>query len=152
MDFFSHLAWTFLLLARGNLLWQEVLLFGVLPDVLFVGAGLAYAPYLLFKGKPLSDEEAFPVALKVYRVSHSLVTVTALLAALSVFTNSLYYPALAMGLHVFLDLFTHRGSPVEPQMPLYPLEKPAVRGLIWWRNPLFLAANWALIIFIFFSR
>ena len=55
-------------------------------------------------------------------------------------------------MHVLLDLYTHLGSPAEPQMPIYPLEKPAVRGWIWWRNPYFLVADWAAIAAAYFFR
>ncbi len=40
MDFFSHLAWAYLLFPKGDPLTGEILFLSVLPDVLFVGAAL----------------------------------------------------------------------------------------------------------------
>ncbi len=152
MDFFSHLAWAYLLFPKGDPLTGEILFLSVLPDVLFVGAALLYSVNLFARTRRISRERMFPVVRKFYRAGHSLVTAAILLAALSVITGGFYYPVLALFMHVFFDLYTHLGSPAEPQMPFYPLETPAVRGLVWWRNPYFMAANWAAIAAAFFFR
>ncbi len=149
MDFFSHLAWAYLLFPKGDPLTKEILFFSVLSDILFVGAALLYSVNLFARTRTISRERMFPVVRKFYRAGHSLVTAAILLAALSVATGSFYYPVLALFLHILLDLYTHLGSPAEPQVPFYPLEKPAVKGWIWWRNPYFMAANWILIAFLY---
>ncbi|MFH1200463.1 MAG: hypothetical protein V1708_05325, partial [Candidatus Micrarchaeota archaeon] len=130
----------------------EILFFCVLPDLLFVGAALLYSVNLFARTRRISREKMFPIVRKFYRAGHSLATAAILLAVISLATGSFYYPVLALFLHVLLDLYTHLGSPAEPQMPLYPLQKPAVRGWIWWRNPVFLAANWAAIATAYFLR
>ncbi|MFH1107297.1 MAG: hypothetical protein V1787_05360 [Candidatus Micrarchaeota archaeon] len=150
MDFFSHVAWAYILFPHHDPHLFEVLLFSVLPDILFVGAALLYSVNLFARTRRIEREKAFPFVRTMYRVAHSVFTAASLFVILSLVTGGFYYPVLAMVLHIMLDLYTHRGSPVEPQMPLYPLARPSVRGWIWWRHPVFLAANWALIALFFF--
>ncbi len=150
MDFFSHLAWTYLLLFRGRPDLLQALFFGVFPDVIFVGAAIVFSINLFARTRQISRQKLFPLVKKAYQIGHSLITVAVFVVIASFLNGAFYFPVLAWVLHILLDLYTHRGSPAEPQMPLYPLTKPSIKGFIWWRNPYFMAANWALIAIVYF--
>ncbi len=156
MDFFSHIIWTFLLyrllgFASGDA--TQAAFFGVVPDIAF-----ALAIFLLSSGHFLRlrnlkgvREKYFKQVLVVYRYSHSWVSFAVFFAVSSLYLGKPYWPALGWALHILLDLWTHLGSPVEPQKPFFPLSQYAVKGWIWWRNPYFLALNWAAIVSLYFS-
>ncbi len=149
MDFFSHIAWAYLLLFRYREDMVQGLFFGVFPDVLFVSAAILYSINLFAKSKQISRQKVFPIVRQVYSVSHSFITIAVFALITFVLNGEFYYPILGWVLHVLFDLYTHKGSPVEPQYPLFPLRTPAIKGIIWWRNPYFLVANWTAIIVIY---
>lgn len=159
MDFFSHILWTYLLYRTlGPAAGSPVLaaFFGVVPDIAFVLAILFIAGPFAFRlrnirhFRPPKDPRFQRVRL-VYRWSHSMVSMAAFFLVSSLWLGAPYWPAFGWALHIILDLWTHRGSPVEPQMPFYPLSKFGVRGVIWWRNPYFLVVNWALLALAYFG-
>ncbi len=151
MDFFSHLAWTYLLFFRGREDYLQGLFFGVFPDVMFVCAAILFSINLFARSQKISRQRLFPQVRKVYLISHSLISVAAFAAAIYFLSGELYYPTIAWVLHILLDLYTHKGSPAEPQMPLYPLPTPSIKGLIWWRNPYFMVANWTAILIVYLA-
>lgn len=126
------------------------LFFGVFPDIVFVTAAIMLSINMFARSREISRNKLFPIVRKFYAVSHSFITIAFFAVITSVISGGFYYPVIGWLLHVVLDLYTHKGSPVEPQYPLYPLEKPAIKGYIWWRNPYFMAINWTLIIILFF--
>ncbi|MFH0970933.1 MAG: hypothetical protein V1835_00035 [Candidatus Micrarchaeota archaeon] len=150
MDFFSHLAWTYLLLFRGRPDMVQGLFFGVFPDIIFVGLAIILSINLFARTRQISRQKLFPFVRRAYLVGHSLITVAVFCIIASIISGGFYFPALAWALHILFDIYTHKGSPAEPQMPLYPLQKPSIKGYIWWRNPYFMAANWLLILLVYF--
>ncbi|MBU1196883.1 hypothetical protein KJ765_00065 [Candidatus Micrarchaeota archaeon] len=154
MDFFSHVIWTYLLFRSfgfDNSLVAQSVFFGLLPDLTFVIAGILLgSKYWIEEGKRPTRERLRSVFF-MYRYSHSFVSFAAFLVISSLLFGSVYWPAFAWFLHILLDLWTHRGSPVEPQKPFFPLSDFSVRGWIWWRNPYFLIVNWALITIAYFG-
>ncbi|MFH1442745.1 MAG: hypothetical protein ABIG96_01810 [Candidatus Micrarchaeota archaeon] len=150
MDFFAHLAWTYLLFFRSGADLNAALFFGIFPDVLFVSAAIIYSINLFARSREISRQKLFPVVRKVYLVAHSAVTATIFGIIASLLTGTIYLPVFAWYLHIALDIYTHKGSPAEPQMPLYPIRKPAIKGWIWWRNPYFLIVNWFAVIIAYF--
>jgi len=149
VDFFSHLAWAYLLLFHGRPDLLAGLFFGVFPDLIFVGAALLMSINMFARSREISRQRLFPVVRRVYAVSHSLITVAVFGIITAIVTGGFYFPILGWLLHILLDIYTHKGSPVEPQFPLYPLTYPAIKGYIWWRNPYFLVVNWAAIIALY---
>lgn len=146
MDFFTHLAWTYILFFQNRPDFLEGLFFAVLPDILFVSAAIVYSINLFAKTRQISRQKLFPKVRTIYSIGHSFVTPGVFAIAMLAITGKIYYPVIGWFLHNALDLYTHRGSPVEPLVPLFPYEGIKIRGLIWWRNPYFLAINWAAII------
>ncbi|MEK6954729.1 MAG: hypothetical protein AABX01_06985 [Candidatus Micrarchaeota archaeon] len=146
MDIFSHIAWAYLLFFSGREDMLQGLFFGIFPDIVFVAVAVLLSINMFARSREISGNKLFPMVRKFYAVSHSFITAAAFGVLASVLSGGFYFPILGWFLHILLDLYTHKGSPVEPQMPFYPFEKPAVKGFIWWRNPYFTAANWAAII------
>jgi hypothetical protein len=150
MDFFAHFAWTYLLFFHNRPDFLQGLFFGVFPDILFVSAALLYSINLFARSREISREKMFPMVRSLYAVGHSFITAVAFLVVASVLSGGFYFPAIGWILHILLDLYTHKGSPVEPQMPFYPNTIIQVKGYIWWRHPYFLIVNWGLIIITYF--
>lgn len=149
MDPFSHLLWTYLLFRQQ---WLPALFFGLLPDLCFAAVILFIGFKKNLFGKKVDWKTNLLVLRKAlfgYRVGHSFVVAAFFLLAFSLAFKTFFVPALAWFLHIALDLFTHKGSPVEPRRPLWPLCFD-VKGLLWWREPWFTALNYGMLALAFF--
>lgn len=145
MDFPAHLFWTLALTRRYSWTW-EAAFWGVLPDLLFGIPAIA----LMLRMKSRDYGRAFPKIEPAYRWGHSAIVMLAAFAIASVISSRPYYPLLAgWGLHLLLDLWTHKGGFANGQIPFYPISMRRVAGKWWWkeeaeRRPWLVAANYAL--------
>lgn len=135
MDLPSHLIWAYVLFHGQPWAWVAVV-FCCVPDVLWFFPRLVKVLY--HRGRvPFTDINDTHTK-HLYRLNHSLVT--AAFASLLAFIIST--PQMAIGvfagwlLHIFMDIWTHKGGIVDGIRPFYPLSDWKFPALIWWREEL----------------
>jgi len=151
MDFFAHLAWSYIIFGKFVGLDQliQILFFSVLPDLIWgIPAFFVFVWSKIKTGKGrllIHEREGWIRSL--YYSSHSFVSIFILFAISSVLTKSIYTPLVyGWGLHLLFDMFLHKGT--LGNKPLYPLGY-KIDGLIHWKNKKFLIISWVLIAFLF---
>lgn len=134
MDFLSHLVWAFVLFHSQPWGWLAVF-FCVLPDLLW------WFPRLLLKAnlkrkKIEYDEDSDLQTRWLYRANHSLVTWAIVVAASYLVFGAQVAAGLAAGwlLHIFMDVWTHKGGIVNGIRLFYPLFDWRFPAVVYWRE------------------
>ena len=140
MDLPSHFIWAFVLFHNQPWAWVAVA-FCCIPDVLWFLPRLirvAYHRLFIRRGRlPFTDISDVQTR-HLYRLNHSLITAT--FASLFAFLVST--PQMAIGvfagwaLHLFMDIWTHKGGIVDGIRLFYPLSDWKFPALIWWKEEL----------------
>ena len=152
MDFFAHIFWTAIIFRNQTPLWIP-LLFAAIPDstswgvwfVQIIATGKFRETFKNFRKRP-PDFSALPRWIwTLYGASHSVFSFAAVFVVLSLITGTIFVPALAWGLHILMDIFTHSreflGTPF-----LWPLSDWKFPGFSWGRA-WFIVLNYAAITF-----
>ncbi|MDD5111872.1 MAG: hypothetical protein PHG85_04960, partial [Candidatus Altiarchaeota archaeon] len=151
-DEISHLIWAYLLLKHPSVRAHPdfrrrrdiiaTYLFAMLPDLGNLLMALIMLSFMQSNNIPaVAGPEAFmqyPIVQDafnqihvIYYVFHSYVTLGVLLAIAYVALRRVYWPLLlGLGLHLTLDVFTHRD--MTALKPLYPLFDTTVSGIVHW--------------------
>ncbi len=160
MDVFSHGLWGFAISypqakkqkQPKRALWGLVL--GMLPDVIpflpvqfyFLLSQSSFSPSLFF---PEPQHWVFAWAIESYNYTHSLVLFLTALVIVTVIRHRqgrplLWWPLMAWGLHILMDIPTHPDFFSTPF--LFPLSSFTLAGTgISWANPWMFGLNWLAI-------
>lgn len=162
MDVLAHALWTnavfYTKYAREKRQRYMAALFGVLPDLV---SFIPLSAYLLFHTDQFSPRLfAKPIweyrwAAYSYHFTHSLVIfVFAFLVVLMIRKGKVYWPMLGWGLHIVIDIFTHKDVFETPF--LFPLSHYTNHYAVPWSHPLFMLINYAVLglvyVYIFYWR
>ncbi|MFH1207562.1 MAG: hypothetical protein V1668_03065 [Patescibacteria group bacterium] len=152
MDTASHGAWGALVVRKAGLVGWAVLT-GALPDIIPALYELVRHPRKYIRGlvsKSLGDNPS-DAYLHIYHWAHSLLPISFVTIIVSIFTPTGWMLAAPYYLHIFLDIFTHRGR--WATRIFYPVSDFHFEGFDWWRYNWISIANWATIavvgVFIF---
>ena len=146
MDFFSHIAWTYIIfhkLKKKHL--YLALLFGALPDIIGWGSLLFYNIFFAsFRfGKPnLTSIPDWTWTL--YGISHSLVVFGVILLLIWLIFRRIPLFVLAYPIEILMDIPTHSREFL-PTPFLWPLSDWHFPGFSWGQQ-WFILLNWSLII------
>ena len=149
MDLISHGLWG---IAITNKKVNPILAFfsGSLPDL--VSSGLGFVYLLIYKGVFWSTNtwSLLPLWIQtLYYFSHSLLGAITFFIIITIFRwpKILLLPYL---FHLFLDVFTHAGSPINRLV--FPLEINSTFHVTtnWWDNYWLIIINWALLLILLF--
>jgi len=117
-------------------------LFGVLPDVVSMGA--PFAAFFL-TGAPGNFFHNFDVhSLELYRFMHSLIVALAASGLLGLAWRPLFVPSLAWALHVCMDALTHGTGKFQTTL-FYPLSSWGYDGIRWWEHLEMVLVYWLLL-------
>ncbi|MFA5051615.1 MAG: hypothetical protein WC544_00960 [Patescibacteria group bacterium] len=144
MDTISHSAWGALVVRKAGLVGWAVLT-GALPDIIPALYELARRPRKFIHDlitKSLGDNPS-DIYLRIYHWSHSLLPISVVTLAVRVFAPTYWLLAIPYYLHIFLDIFTHRGK--WATRIFYPVSDFHFEGLDWWRRNWVSFANWGAI-------
>ncbi|MFA6553568.1 MAG: hypothetical protein WCT27_04010 [Patescibacteria group bacterium] len=155
MDTVSHGAWGALIVRKTGLVgWA--LLTGALPDILPALYELARHPVKFIRGlinKSLADNPS-RMYLTIYHWAHSLLPISFVTLLVLIFAPARSILAVPYYMHIFLDIFTHRGK--WATRIFYPFSDFHFDGTDWWRHSWISIANWAVIavvgVFIFIKH
>ncbi len=149
MDILAHGLWSNTALyykyPNNNKQRLTAVLFGVLPDI------IPFTPsffYLLFAKtefdfySALHSQEWFYVwGREAYNFTHSFIIFIIVAAGLWVFKKNFYWPILAWGLHILMDLFTHPDFFKTPF--LFPISDYKIAFGIDWGHPIIMIPQYA---------
>lgn len=140
MDLLSHFIWSYALFRGQPWLWAGVA-FCVLPDIIWWAAMMVRRHALRRSDYKFRDVQVW------YRASHSLVTQAVAAAAALL----LFGPSAASGvaagwlLHIFMDVWTHKGGVVQGVAVFYPLSNWRFPAICWW-SELLLRHKWIYLV------
>jgi len=164
-DEISHLIWAYLMLKHPKISShpsfqkkRDILatyFFAILPDLgnlLMLILLLGFMRYNNIQSsigpgamENPTVQDAFTSVRVIYYIFHSYVTMAVLLLIAYVLLRRLYLPLLlGMGLHLTLDVFTHRDATA--LKPLYPLSDATINGIVHWGSWTFYIAEIALML------
>jgi len=157
MDFFAHIAWSMILFGKFfNFSYLiQISFFSVLPDLLWGIPAVFYMIYFMLKNRKILSWKKRPTKFtkkleNLYNSSHSFSVMILFFFIFSIIFSQFYWPILfGWGLHLLLDIFTHKDSIYFKQKPFYPLSNYSVRGYIWHGHWKFLILNWSAIILVY---
>jgi len=154
MDFIVHLFWTAIVFHSQTPLWIPIL-FGAIPDATswgifffqMIASGKLRSTWKEARHYERSDFLKMPQWLStLYGASHSIFSFAVVFGILTFITGEIFVPALAWGMHILFDIFTHSreflGTPF-----LWPVSDWKFPGFSWGRW-WFIVINWATIIFL----
>lgn len=168
MDVLAHTLWTNAVfhVKYHNQRRQRYIaaFFGVLPDLLSFVPATIYSLLNVSKiqnfiqGQDLTkispehydalNSWVFNYAVQSYNYTHSFVIFAALfLIVYIVRKRKPYWPLLGWGLHILIDIFTHKDFFETPF--LFPLSNYTNHHAIVWGEPVFMAINYGLLIFVY---
>lgn len=168
MDVLAHVLWTNAVFhAKYDKLRKQRYLaafFGVAPDLVsFIPATiytLLNSKKILnfIEGKDLTkispehynalNSWVFDYAIQSYNYTHSLVIFAAVfLVVLAVRKGKFYWPLLGWGLHILIDMFTHKDFFETPF--LFPISNVTNHNAIVWGEPIFMVINYGLLILVY---
>lgn len=150
MDVFAHALWTNVVFyskyRQEKMRRWLAIFFGVAPDL------VSFAPaflYLFFSRSHFSIETfnsqvwVFKYAAHAYNFTHSLVIfIAAMIIVAAIRRGKIYWPMWGWGLHIFIDIFSHKNFYETPF--LFPLSNYKI-GLLSWGHPLFMSINYGLL-------
>jgi hypothetical protein len=154
MDIFAHVAWTNIVFYK-KLKAERInrfiaMLFGVLPDF------VSFAPvfvYQFFARKNFMELVGSNVwmmrfAEESYKYTHSFVIFVAIVLVLYFLrSKSWYWPIWGWGLHILIDIPTHRGFYETPF--LFPISGYQFSHGISWAHPTFMIINYGALALIY---
>lgn len=156
MDVFAHTLWTnavfHLKYKQERRLRYIAATFGALPDlvgflpltVFMFLQGIDFDPNTFYT----SSHWTYQYASQAYNYTHSLVIfAAATLLFMLLRKGKLYWPMLAWGLHILLDIPTHPDFFHTPF--LYPLSDYQYAGGVSWAHPVFMLVNYGLLAIIY---
>ncbi len=124
--------------------------FGILPDLVsFVPSTI----YLLFAGKQFSpalfgsDLWVFRYAEASYNYSHSFVVFLLSVGLVYVVCKKIYWPMWGWGLHILIDIFTHKNFYETPF--LFPISEVRFGHGISWAHPTFMFLNYFALLAVY---
>ncbi|MFA6098750.1 MAG: metal-dependent hydrolase [Patescibacteria group bacterium] len=147
MDTLSHAAWGATMIRKPSLvLWAA--LAGALPDIIPAIFGILRwrSEYFRDMVSQKFAEDPRDSYMIVYRYAHSLLPITLLAAVLAIFYPAWWLVTIPYYLHIFMDIFTHKG--VWGTRLFYPISDFHIEGRDWWRNKWFSIVNWCVLIVI----
>ena len=147
MDIFAHGLWTYAIFHKKKYVWLATL-FGLLPD--FLSFGIVFVINLIngnfHRGPPPLN--AIPEWLfAAYNLTHSLVMFGVVFALIHLFTKRWFWPLLAWGIHILIDIPTHSFR-YFPTPFLWPLSDYTFNGISW-ATPWFMAVNYSALMAVF---
>ncbi len=144
MDTLSHGTWGAIIVRKAGLVWWA-LLTGALPDILPALYELARHPVKFIRNlinKSLADNPS-AMYLRIYHWAHSLLPISGVSLVLVIFAPTRLVLVIPYYLHIFMDIFTHRGK--WATRIFYPISDFHFEGMDWWRHHWISFANWAAI-------
>src|SRR3989344_5446039 len=146
MDFFAHIAWTYIIF--NKLKKKELylaLLFGALPDIIGWGGLLMFNLVNGTFGRP--NLAAIPRwTWTLYGISHSIVVFGIVMLVIWLITRRLYVFMLAYPIEILMDIPTHSREFL-PTPFLWPISDWKFPGFSWGQE-WFMLLNWSLIIML----
>jgi membrane-bound metal-dependent hydrolase YbcI (DUF457 family) len=157
MDIISHAIWGVTFVRKKDLFWLAMF-FGALPDLISTGIGSLYS--FLKTGSFLKENWwlNLPIWSKhLYFLFHSIFGLLILFFILFLFKRKFLILIIPYFLHIFIDLFTHRGDPIFRLFyPFIGYSTERVFGINWWESSFVILLNIILIvginIFIFLKN
>jgi len=157
MDIISHGVWGATIIRQPKLLIPAIVS-GFLPDLISTVAGFFYLQ--VTQGLNLTFVwSALPAwSRDLYGYSHGFLGLAVFSGILILFAKRYWILICPYALHIFLDLFTHRGDPLARLLyPFLDYNPQRLLGWNWWEYPYMSVINWALLIvinvaFIFYYR
>lgn len=144
MDFFAHVAWSYLFFHKTKKPWYAIL-FGILPDTF---SWLFFTIYLLFKGQTFMQAAgSIPEwVFALYNITHSLFTFLFVLLIVYMIWRTIPIYIWAWPIHILIDIPTHSRDFL-PTPFLWPVSEWVFPGISW-GTPWFMFTNWGLITFL----
>ena len=154
MDIFAHMAWTNVVfykkLKAERLNRFIAIMFGVIPDF------VSFAPIFIYRFFTNTDffeligRDIWVVnfASESYKYTHSIVIFIAV-ALLIYFLRgrNWYWPMFGWAVHIFIDVFTHRGFYETPF--LFPISPYKFGHGISWGHPTFMVINYSVLALVY---
>ena len=143
MDYFAHIAWSYLLFNKTKKPFYAVL-FGILPDSV---SWLLFTIYLLFNGQTFQQAaENIPEWVFIlYNISHSMFTFLLVLGIVYLILKKIPIYIWAWPIHILIDIPTHSRDFL-PTPFLWPVSEWVFPGISWGTS-WFMILNWSLIAF-----
>ena len=154
MDFISHGLWGGVLFGRKDkkTFWTSFFI-GIAPDILSFGIFFAMVALGIVQrpnfGVGSQDPTSFPsIIYTLYDITHSLVIFGAVFLLIWLISKKPFWPLLAWGFHIVLDIFTHSFE-FFPTPFLWPISDFKVDAWAWGSWSVFLPNVLALMILYF---
>jgi membrane-bound metal-dependent hydrolase YbcI (DUF457 family) len=159
MDIFAHTLWTNIVFYKKlqNERKQRLfaVLFGILPDLISFSPVFLYAFFTRIEFFDLVGSKVWVVryASESYNYTHSVIIFSLACIIVALFRRYtlkihdreklMYWPMFGWALHIFIDIFTHKGFYETPF--LFPLSGFKFSYGISWGHPVFMIINYSIL-------